>query len=67
MICIGLDVHDRNTTVAIADHLSCGVRKRPKDVPTGQLAQFLAPFATEGTRVALEAGGGKSLFVAREL
>jgi len=67
MICIGLDVHDRNTTVAICDDIRCEVGKKPQDVPTGQLSRFLATVPTKDTRIALEAGGGKSLFVAREL
>jgi transposase len=67
MICIGLDVHDRNTTVAICDDFSCQVAKKPDTVATNQLSRYLMKVPREDTRIALEAGGGKSLFVAREL
>lgn len=67
MICIGLDVHDRSTTVAICDDILCEVGRKPQEVPTGQLSRFLATVPTGDTRIALEAGGSKSLFVAREL
>lgn len=67
MICIGLDVHDRNTTVAICDDISCEVGRKPHEVSTAQLSRFLATVPREDTRIALEAGGGKSLFVAKEL
>ncbi|GAF80121.1 unnamed protein product, partial [marine sediment metagenome] len=64
MVCIGLDVHQKNTTVAWTD-TETGELGEPYAVATAQVAEHLGALQA-AKRVVMEAGDS-SFFLAREL
>jgi transposase len=67
MIYVALDLHNRNTTVAIHDDLLMHEALRPRSVPTDQIVEYLSRFPLDQVRVALEAGGSRSISIAQQL
>lgn len=67
MIYVALDLHNRNTTVAIHDDLLVHESLRPRSVPTDQIVEYLCRFPVDQVHVALEAGGGRSMSIAQQL